>query len=218
MIDPNITGSYENFLRRTCAQVVKVEERDDTGGFLKTRLAKVEELCRTLPHAFWTNQYGNPDNTDAHYNTTGLEICNAFEGKSLDYVFLGVSSGGTISGVSKRVKQHFPNAKIIAVDAVGSVIFGGPPKKRYIPGIGSSIVPPLVSKAMIDRGDPHPGAGHRHRLSGAALPPRPLRGRFVRHGLRGDPARGAQTPERDEPAQRGLPLRGPRLGVPGHGL
>jgi cysteine synthase A len=151
VIDPNITGSYENFLRRTCAQVVKVEERDDTGGFLKTRLAKVEELCRTLPHAFWTNQYGNPDNTDAHYNTTGLEICKAFEGKSLDYVFLGVSSGGTISGVSKRVKQHFPNAKIIAVDAVGSVIFGGPPKKRYIPGIGSSIVPPLVSKAIIDQ-------------------------------------------------------------------
>jgi len=151
VIDPNITGSYENFLRRTCAQVVKVEERDDTGGFLKTRLAKVEELRRTLPHAFWTNQYGNPDNTDAHYNTTGLEICKAFEGSSLDYVFLGVSSGGTISGVSKRVKQHFPNAKIIAVDAVGSVIFGGPPKKRYIPGIGSSIVPPLVSQAIIDQ-------------------------------------------------------------------
>lgn len=151
VIDPNITGSYENFLRRTCAQVVKVEERDDTGGFLKTRLAKIEELRRTLPNAFWTNQYGNPDNTAAHFNTTGLEICKAFEGRSLDYVFLGVSSGGTISGVSRRVKQHFPDAKIVAVDAEGSVIFGGPPKKRYIPGIGSSIVPPLVSKALIDQ-------------------------------------------------------------------
>src|ERR671936_2201976 len=61
VIDPNISGTYESFLRRICPTVVKVEERDETGGFLKTRLQKVKELCATIPDAYWTNQYANPD-------------------------------------------------------------------------------------------------------------------------------------------------------------
>src|SRR5437773_7262116 len=52
VIDPNISGTYESFLRRTCPTVVKVEDRDDTGGFLKTRLQKVKELCATIPNAY----------------------------------------------------------------------------------------------------------------------------------------------------------------------
>src|ERR1044071_2609115 len=61
VIDPNISGTYECFLRRICPEVVKVEDRDDTGGFLKTRLQKVKELCAVVPNAFWPNQYANPD-------------------------------------------------------------------------------------------------------------------------------------------------------------
>src|SRR5215831_11797290 len=61
VIDPNISSSYESFLRRLCPRVVKVEQRDDTGGFLKTRLEMVRRLRETIPLAYWTNQYGNPD-------------------------------------------------------------------------------------------------------------------------------------------------------------
>ena len=148
VIDPNISPTYESFLRRLCPRVVKVEERDDTGGFLKTRLATVEHLCATVPHAFWTNQYGNQDAMDAHYQLTASEVCAGFE--SLDYVFVGVSTAGTIAGVSRRLKERYPNVRIVAVDTEGSVIFGAPPRKRHIPGIGSSIVPPLLSRAQID--------------------------------------------------------------------
>lgn len=148
VIDPNITASYELNLRQLCTTVVKVEERDDTGGFLKTRLAKVEELVRTVPGAFWPNQYGNLDAMEAHYRLTGGEICEAFS--QLDYIFLGVSTAGTISGVSRRLKERFPSIQVIAVDTVGSIIFGGPPKKRHIPGIGSSITPALIKHAQID--------------------------------------------------------------------
>lgn len=148
VIDPNISGFYEAFLRRLCPTVVKVEERDDTGGFLKTRLAMVKQLCKTVPHAYWTNQYGNPDAFDAHYQLTGGEICNAFD--SLDYVFIAVSTAGTIAGVSRRLKEQFPNVKVIGVDSEGSVIFGGAPHKRHIPGLGSSIVPPLLEEASVD--------------------------------------------------------------------
>src|SRR5207249_3894223 len=148
VIDPNISGTYESFLRRICPTVVKVEDRDDTGGFLKTRLQKVKELCATIPNAYWTNQYGNPDAMEAHYELTATEICADFD--SLDYVFIGVSTAGTISGVSRRLKEHYPNIRVIAVDTEGSAIFGGAPRKRHIPGIGSSIVPQLLSHAKID--------------------------------------------------------------------
>jgi len=148
VIDPNISGTYESFLRRICPVVVKVEDRDDTGGYLKTRLQKVEELCATIPNAYWPNQYGNPDAMEAHYELTATEICADFD--SLDYVFIGVSTAGTIAGVSRRLKEQYPNIRVIAVDTEGSVIFGGAPRKRSIPGVGSSIVPQLLSHARID--------------------------------------------------------------------
>ncbi len=148
VIDPNISGAYESFLRRICPTVVKVEDRDDTGGFLKTRLQKVKELCATIPNAYWTNQYGNLDAIEAHYRLTATEICADFD--SLDYVFIGVSTAGTIAGVSRRLKERYPNIRVIAVDAEGSAIFGSAPRKRHIPGIGSSIVPQLLSYAEID--------------------------------------------------------------------
>ena len=148
VIDPNISGTYESMLRRLCPRVVKVERRDDTGGFLKARLRMVEELCGTIPHAWWPNQYGNPDAVAAHYTLTAGEVCTALD--SLDYAFIGVSTAGTIAGMSRRLKEHFPGVRIIAVDTRGSVIFGDRPRERRIPGIGSSIVPPLLAQAQID--------------------------------------------------------------------
>jgi len=148
VIDPNIASTYESFLRRTCATVVKVDQRDDTGGFLKTRLQMVQHLCDTIPNAYWTNQYGNPDAVEAHYQLTAGEICAEFP--SLDYAFIAVSTAGTIAGVSRRLKERYPKIKIIAVDTQGSVIFGDTPRQRHIPGVGSSVVPPLLSQALID--------------------------------------------------------------------
>src|SRR5438270_1952850 len=148
VIDPNISGTYESFLRRLCPTVMKVEDRDDTGGFLKTRLQKVKQLCATIPNAYWTNQYGNLDAMEAHYELTATEICADFD--SLDYVFIGVSTAGTIAGVSRRLKERYPNIRVIAVDTEGSAIFGGAPRRRHIPGHGSRIVPQLLSHAKID--------------------------------------------------------------------
>lgn len=148
VIDPCISSTYESFLRRLCPRVVKVEERDDTGGFLKTRLQMVDQLRATIPNVYWTNQYGNLDAMEAHYELTAGEICADFD--SLDYAFIGVSTGGSIAGISRRLKERYPKVRIIAVDAQGSVIFGDTPRKRHIPGLGSSIVPPLVKQARID--------------------------------------------------------------------
>src|SRR5207247_3674068 len=113
VIDPNISATYESFLRRTCDTVVKVEERDDTGGFLKTRLRMVQHLCATTPHAYWPNQYANPDAVDAHYNLTAGDICADFD--SLEYVFICVSTCGTIAGVSLLLTARYPVVRVLAL-------------------------------------------------------------------------------------------------------
>jgi len=148
VIDPVVPPFYEAYLRAHCERVVKVEQRDDSGGYLRTRLRTVQTLLREIPNSYWTNQYENLDGMNAHYESTAAEICRAVP--RLDYVFLGVSSAGTIAGVSRRLKEHYPGIKVIAVDAEGSVIFGQHPQKRHISGIGSSISPGLLRQALID--------------------------------------------------------------------
>lgn len=148
VIDPNINPSYERVLSAISHDIIKVTERDETGGYLLTRIKTVKKLLKTLQPAFWTNQYENPDNYYSHYYGLGNELAAHFN--RLDYVFIGVSSGGTITGVSRRLKERFPNIRIVAVDTEGSVIFGQPPKKRFIPGIGSSMRPPIMKQALID--------------------------------------------------------------------
>jgi N-(2-amino-2-carboxyethyl)-L-glutamate synthase len=148
VIDPNVSPANEAYLRAHCRRVVKVEHRDDTGGFLETRLRTVQALLAEHPGAYWPNQYENADGAEAHYELTGAELCRAVP--AADHVFIGVGSAGTIAGVSRRVKLEIPSAKIIAVDVEGSVIFGQPPRRRLIPGIGSAIKPGLLSRAVID--------------------------------------------------------------------
>ncbi|MCP5050800.1 MAG: 2,3-diaminopropionate biosynthesis protein SbnA [bacterium] len=148
VVDPCILPLNEMLIKTLGGQLIKVEEPDENGGFLLNRIREINKLRETIDNCYWINQYSNPYNADAYYYSLGVELCD--EMKHIDYVFLGISSGGTITGVSRRVKERFPNAKIIAVDIVGSVIFGHPPQKRYIPGIGSSMVPAILKQAKID--------------------------------------------------------------------
>lgn len=148
VVDPCISPLNEMLMRAFGALVIKVTTPDENGGFLLTRIRKVKQLCEEIKNSYWVNQYGNPYNAEAYYHSLGGEICDAMD--QLDYIFLGISSGGTITGVSRRIKEKFPEAKVIAVDIIGSVIFGHPPKKRYIPGIGSSMVPEILNKSKID--------------------------------------------------------------------
>ncbi|WP_211240660.1 2,3-diaminopropionate biosynthesis protein SbnA [Hamadaea tsunoensis] len=147
VIDPNINDMTERTLRRMCRRVEKVTERDPTGGFLLSRLARVGELVREIEDAYWTDQYSNPAGARGHYELTGTEIVAQLE--RIDYLFVGVGTGATINGLSRRVKEANPDVVVVAVDVAGSAIFGAEPHRRLIPGIGSSIRPPLVEDAVI---------------------------------------------------------------------
>lgn len=147
VIDPNINNDYEVLLNLLSYKVVKVTERDNTGGYLLTRIDTVNEMCAATRNSFCADQYGDPNNYKGYF-AMGNEILSAFD--KLDYVFVAVSSSGAITGISRSIKEKRPGVKVIGVDVEGSVIFGQPPQKRYISGIGASQVPPIMKHASID--------------------------------------------------------------------
>jgi len=150
VIDKTTLPVNEMLIRLQGAEVVRISELDECGGYLLNRIKKVKEIVNATENIYWVNQYENPLNASAYFNSLGREICLEAPRQKLDYLFMGISSGGTITGVSQRVKMNYPNAKVIAVDVEGSVIFGGQPHKRFIPGIGSSLRPKILDYALID--------------------------------------------------------------------
>lgn len=149
VIDPLISPANEQLITLLGANIIKVNKTDLFGGYLHTRINAVNNYIKENQNVYWINQYENPYNAEAYENTIGKEICETFS--ELDYVFIAVSSGGTITGISNCLKKKFPKIKIIAVDIEGSIVFGGIPQKRNIPGIGSSRVPPILQQAQIDQ-------------------------------------------------------------------
>jgi N-(2-amino-2-carboxyethyl)-L-glutamate synthase len=148
VVDPDITPANLALLQRLATRVEMVPVPDHPGaGYLGQRLRRVRELLEETPHAVWINQYANELNWRAH-ERTGAEI-QAQVG-NVDFLVAAVSTSGTIHGVTRTLRRTQPGLKVIAVDARGSVIFGGAPGRRCIPGIGASRVPELLSPEEID--------------------------------------------------------------------
>lgn len=117
-----------------------------------------KRLSEETPNSWYVNQYDNPSNTIAHYETTGPEIWKQTDGKVTHFV-VGVGTGGTISGVGKYLKEQNPNIKVWGVDTYGSVfkkyhetgIFDENEIYPYITeGIGEDILPKNVDFSIID--------------------------------------------------------------------
>jgi 2,3-diaminopropionate biosynthesis protein SbnA len=149
VVDPKISPTNLRILEQLQARIEMVEEPDDQGGYLKTRIRRVQELLDQIPNSQWINQYANPLNYQTHYENTAKEILEDLD-QPIDCLVAAVSTTGTILGVARRLRQAFPRLRVIAVDAQGSIIFGGLPGPREIPGIGSSRVPELLSADEID--------------------------------------------------------------------
>jgi 2,3-diaminopropionate biosynthesis protein SbnA len=149
VVDPKITKTNLEIIKQYGGNIDMVMKQDEQGGYLKTRIHRVQELLMTVPNAYWINQYGNELNWKAHYYGAGSEIVQQVDGP-IDYLVCAVSTTGSILGFSRRVREAFPQVKVIAVDAVGSVIFGTPAGPRELPGIGASRVPELFSPQEID--------------------------------------------------------------------
>lgn len=137
VVDPKTTAENLAKMQALGARIEMVEEPDPYSGYLLSRLQRVQQLCQRSSNYLWTDQYASPANPEIHYRTTGPEIFRQMDGK-VDALFLAVSTGGTLAGIGRYFREVSPTTRIIAVDAVGSVIFGTPPGPRKLTGIGSS--------------------------------------------------------------------------------
>lgn len=146
--DPNANRAAIRGIELYGAKVILVEDRDRAGGYLGSRLKRIDQILHSNPNAVWLNQYANIANKNVHAEQTAGEIAREF--KKVDWVFVGTGTTGTLCGVSERLRQEFPDIKVVAVEPEGSVTFGGAPGKRHIPGIGTSVRPKLADFANPD--------------------------------------------------------------------
>ena len=150
VVDPKTTQQNINIIKAYGAEIDLVPRPDPvTGEFLQARIDRVKCLLRSSRNSFWPNQYANLANAGAHYKTTMREIVAALDGE-IDYLFCATSTCGTIRGCSEYARDHNLGTKIFAVDAVGSVIFGGKPAKRLLPGHGAGRRPELFQPDLAD--------------------------------------------------------------------
>ncbi|WP_053366306.1 2,3-diaminopropionate biosynthesis protein SbnA [Bacillus sp. FJAT-27245] len=149
VVDPKISPTNLKILKCLGANIDMVTEPDEHGGYLKTRIKRVNELTGKNQNALWINQYANENNWKSHYYGAGTELAEQLP-DNIDYFLAPVSTSGSIMGISRKLRERFPKIKVIAVDATGSVIFNSPPADRELPGIGASRVPEILNKAEID--------------------------------------------------------------------
>ncbi|MFI0166291.1 2,3-diaminopropionate biosynthesis protein SbnA [Streptomyces sp. NPDC017095] len=146
--DPRCNLSTKLLMEALGGHVHVVTDQDSNGGFLGTRLEYVRSLCASDDRYVWLSQYTNAGNWRAHYRTTAPEIAAQFP--QLDVLFVGTGTAGTLMGCARYFREWHRPVRIVAVDSMGSVAFGGKPGRRMIPGLGMSMRPPLLDESYVD--------------------------------------------------------------------
>ena len=113
-------------------------------------IEKASELLETTPGAWMPDQFNNPANARAHYETTGPELWEDTEG-NVDVLVAAVGSGGTITGTGRYLKEQNPAVRVVAVEPAESpVLSGGRPGPHKIQGIGAGFVPGTLELSVVD--------------------------------------------------------------------
>ena len=142
LVDPKLNPSTERSLELLGAELVKVEERDHTGGYHLTRLKRLETLQVERPNAIYLDQYDSPAAIEAHRTSTGREILEQMGGH-LDAMIMVAGTGGSSMGVARWLREHSPDTRIWLVDEVGSLALpcSTAPEPRFLNGMGTSLEP-----------------------------------------------------------------------------
>lgn len=115
-----------------------------------SHISLAKKLHQETPNSYILDQYSNPANPLVHYEQTAQEILDDF-GKDLAMVVLSVGTGGTITGLARRLKEEIPGIKIIGVDPYGSILGGGTEVYPYlVEGIGYDFIPQVLDNKLID--------------------------------------------------------------------
>jgi cysteine synthase len=145
--DPGMEPIIHRMLSAFGADVELVAEPHPSGGWQEARRNRFAELLAADPHAWYPDQYNNPDNVDA-YRPLALELQAQLA--NIDVLVCSVGTGGHSAGVARVLREFNPNLWLIGVDTVGSTIFGQPATTRLMHGLGSSIYPRNVDYAAFN--------------------------------------------------------------------
>ncbi|XP_043788096.1 cystathionine beta-synthase [Apis laboriosa] len=121
----------------------------------EAHISVAQKLQKEIPNSIILDQYTNPGNPLAHYDQTANEIWKQCEGK-IDYLIAGAGTGGTISGIGRKLKELSPNIKIIAVDPKGSILDPSIESQNEVgfyevEGIGYDFIPTVLDRNVIDK-------------------------------------------------------------------
>lgn len=146
VLPDNATPERVAILRALGAEVVRTPH---TGGY-QAAVDKAEEIHRATPGSWFCRQHDNPDNTRAHYESTGPEIWSDTEG-GIDVFVGGVGTGGTLGGAGRYLRERHPSVRLVAVEPAGSpLLSGGEPGPHGIPGFNGGFVAPTTERELID--------------------------------------------------------------------
>lgn len=116
-----------------------------------SHISVAKRLNSEIPNSHILDQYSNPANPQMHYETTAQEILDDMS-DNLAMVVMSVGTGGTITGVARKMKEVNPNIKIIGVDPYGSILGGGTEICPYlVEGIGYDFIPDVLDNSLIDQ-------------------------------------------------------------------
>lgn len=114
-----------------------------------SHISLAKKLCREIKNSYILDQYKNPANPAAHFKYTAQEILDDLP--QIDMLVAGMGTGGTITGLAKRLKQSMHSIKIVGVDPYGSLLAGGNEVYPYlVEGIGYDFIPDVLDKSLID--------------------------------------------------------------------
>lgn len=144
-VPEKFSAEKQALMRALGAEIVHTKTADGMEGAIRA----ARELSRQIPGSVVLNQFSNPANPLAHYQTTGPEIYAQLEGK-VDVFVAGVGTGGTFTGAARYLKEKNPGLWAVAVEPEGSVLRGGTPGSHRTEGIGVEFIPETLDMSLVD--------------------------------------------------------------------
>ena len=146
VVPHHFSQEKQALMRALGAEIVNTPREKGMAG----AIAKAKELAATMDNSFVPQQFANPANPQAHYDTTGPEIYEQLQGR-IDVFVAGVGTGGTFTGTARYLKEKLPGLRAVAVEPEGSILNGGEPGPHRTEGIGVEFIPETLDTSLIDK-------------------------------------------------------------------